>query len=190
MVKATDIKRGMVIRHDGQLYIVIDYEHITPGNWRAIHQVKMKSLKTGNQLNLRLGTSDNLDDVFLEKAECQYLYKEGQSGYVFMNNENYEQFTMPADVIAQAMNFIIENSNVNVTFLEGQPISVELPSSVTLKVIEAEDAVKGNSVTNLQKLAKVESGFEMKVPLHIKVGDMVKIATETGEFLGRANAKE
>lgn len=187
MVKATDIKKGMVIRHDGQLYLVIDYEHITPGNWRAIHQIKMKSIKSGNQLNLRLGTSDTLEDVFLEKAECQYLYREGQTGFVFMNNENYEQFTLAADVIGEAKNFIVENSNVQVTFLEGLPISVELPSSVILKVVEAEDAVKGNSVTNLQKLAKVESGYELKVPLHIKVGDLVKIATETGEFLGRSN---
>ena len=185
MVKATDIKKGMIIRNEGQLYLVIDYEHITPGNWRAIHQVKMKNLKTGNQLNLRLGTSDTLEDVFLEKAECQYLYKEGQSGCVFMNNENYEQFTLSADVAGDAMRFIVENGNVQVTFLEGQPISVELPSSVVLKVVEAEDAVKGNSVTNLQKIAKLETGYTLKVPLHIKVGDFVKVATETGEFLGR-----
>lgn len=187
MVKATDIKKGMVIRHEGNLFLVIDYEHITPGNWRAIHQVKMKNLKTGNQLNMRLGTSDTLDDVFLEKAECQYLYKEGKDGYVFMNNENYEQFTMPGEVIQEAMRFIVENSNVQVTFLDGLAISVELPSSVILKVAEAEDAVKGNSVTNLQKLAKLETGYELKVPLHIKVGESVKVSTETGEFLGRAN---
>lgn len=141
-------------------------------------------------MNLRLGTSDTLEDVFLEKAECQYLYREGTSGYVFMNNENYEQFTLPADVIGDSMNFIVENSNVNVTFLEGQAISVELPTSVTLKVVEAEDAVKGNSVTNLQKLAKVETGYELKVPLHVKVGDVLKVSTETGEFQGRANTKE
>ena len=185
MVRATEIKKGMVIRHEGQLYLVIDYEHITPGNWRAIHQVKMKNLKTGNQLNLRLGTSDTLEDVFLEKAECQYLYREGKAGYVFMNNETYEQFTMPADVAGEAMQFIVENKNVQVTFLEGQPISLELPSSVVLKVVEAEEAVKGNSVSNLQKMAKLETGYTLKVPLHVKAGDLVKVATETGEFLGR-----
>jgi len=175
----------MVIRHEGQLYLVIQQEHLTPGNKRAIHQIKMKNLKTGTQRNLRLSTSDHLEDVFLEKAECQYLYREGHRGFVFMNNENYEQFTLPSDIETNTMNFIAENANVTVTFHEGQPISVELPGSVTLKVIEAEEAIKGNSVTNLQKIAKVETGFSLKVPLHIKVGDLLKISTQTGEFLGR-----
>lgn len=187
MVKATDIKKGMVIRHEGNLYVVTDYQHITPGNWRAIHQVKMKNIKGGNQLNLRLGTGDTLEDVFLDKAECQYLYREGMSGYVFMNNENYEQFTLSAEVIGEAMRFITENGIATITFLEGSPIAVDLPSSVILKVAEAEDAVKGNSVTNLQKLAKLETGYELKVPLHVKIGDSVKVSTETGEFLGRSN---
>ncbi|MBL8694635.1 MAG: elongation factor P [Planctomycetes bacterium] len=185
-VRATEVKRGMVILQDNDLWVITDYEHITPGNWRAIHQIKLKNLKTGNQRQLRLGSSDTLELVFLDKKEAQYLYKDAQ-GYVFMDNESFDQFHLSEEVVGEFMKYVTENSNVIVTFHEVTPISVEVPSAVTLKVIEAEPAARGNTATSVTKMVKVETGYELKAPPHIDVGDMIKISTETGEFLSRVN---
>ncbi len=187
MVRATGIKKGMVLNVENDLFLVIEYEHLTPGNKRAIHQVKMKNLKTGAQKQMRLSTSDSFEEAYLEKKSCQYLYKEGDRGMVFMNTEDSEHYTADLEVIGEAKNFIPEGATVTLVFYENQPISVELPASVVLEVTQAEDAVKGNSVTNLQKNAVLETGYTVKVPLHIKTGDKVKVSTETGEFLGRSN---
>lgn len=176
----------MVISQDNDLWVIVDYEHITPGNWRAIHQIKLKNLKTGNQRQLRLGSSDTLEEVFLDKKECQYLYKDS-SGFVFMDNTTYDQFPLPEDVVGEYMKYLTENSNVVVTFHDVIPISVELPAAVQLKVIEAEPAARGNTATNVTKNVKVETGFELKAPPHIDVGDVIKISTTTGEFLSRVN---
>ncbi|MFN0204990.1 MAG: elongation factor P [Planctomycetota bacterium] len=185
-VKATDVKRGMVIKMDNDLWVIADYEHITPGNWRAIHQVKLKNLKTGNQKMLRLGSGDTVDDVYLDKKECQYLYKDN-TGYIFMDNETFDQFPISEEVVGESMRFVTENSNLIVTSYNGAPLSVELESAVILKVTEAEPAARGNTATSVTKLAKVETGYELKVPPHIEIGDMIKISTETGEFLSRSN---
>jgi elongation factor P len=135
---------------------------------------------------MRLGTSDMLDVAYLDKKICQYLYKD-TTGYVFMDTTTYEQHTLSPELVEEAMKYIKENDEVQVTFHEVVAVGVEVPPTVTLAVKEAEEAVKGNSVTNLQKLAKLETGIEVKVPLHIKVGEKVKVSTTTGEFLGRAN---
>lgn len=185
-VKATDAKKGMVIKMDNDLWVIVSNEHIAPGNWRAINQIKLKNLKTGNQKMLRLGSSDTVDEAYLEKKECQYLYKDA-TGYVFMDNETFDQFPMPGDIIGDAMHFVTENSNVIVTTYEEIPISIELPAAVVLKVIEAEPAARGNTATNVTKTVKVETGYELKAPPHIEVGEMIKISTDTGEFLSRAN---
>jgi elongation factor P len=185
-VRATEVKRGMVITQDNDLWVIVDYEHITPGNWRAIHQIKLKNLKTGNQRQLRLGSSDTVEEVFLDKKECQYLYKDA-SGFVFMDNVSFDQFPLQEEVVGEYMKYITENSNVIVTFHDVIPISVEVPSAVVLRVIEAEPAARGNTATNVTKNVKVETGFELKAPPHIDVGDMIKISTESGEFLSRVN---
>ncbi len=184
-IKATEVKRGMVIQQDNDLWVITDYEHITPGNWRAIHQIKLKNLKSGNQRQLRLGSSDTLEPVYLDKKECQYLYKDN-TGFVFMDNTTFDQFPLPEEVIGDAMHYVTENSNVVVTFHDTTPISIELPSAVVLRVTEAEPAARGNTATSVTKLAKVETGYELKVPPHIEVGELVKISTDTGEFLSRA----
>lgn len=176
----------MVVRVDNDLWVIVDYEHITPGNWRAIHQIKLRNLKSGNQKSLRLGSSDTVDEVYLEKKECQYLYKDN-SGYTFMDNTSFDQFPMPADVIGDMMRYVTENSNVIVTFHENLPISVELPSAVILRVTEADPAARGNTATSVTKSVKVETGYELKAPPHIEIGDLIKISTETGEFLSRSN---
>ena len=184
-IRVTEAKKGMVIRYENELYQITKYEHVTPGNWRAINHLYLKNLKTGRQKEVRMNSGDMIEPVFLERKTCQYLYKDS-TGYVFMDNESYEQFTLAADLVADLLIYITENSEVEVVFNETEAVTVALPSTVTLEVVEAEDAAKGNTVTNLQKLAKVETGLELKVPAHIKKGEKIKVSTDTGEFLGRA----
>ncbi|HKB14795.1 MAG TPA: elongation factor P [Planctomycetota bacterium] len=189
-IRATEIRKGMVLLHEKDFCLVLDYQHITPGNWRAIHQVKMRNLRTGSQVQLRLGSNDTVEVAYLEKHACEYLYQEGRDRFVFMNTDSYEQFTLPSDVIGETMRYVTENSPVTVVFHGQTPISVELPSAVVLEVVEAEHAVKGDSVSNIQKNAKVQTGLELRVPMHIQVGDRIKVSTENGEFISRAKEGE
>lgn len=184
-IRVTEAKKGMVIRYEGELYQIAKYEHVTPGNWRAIHHLNLKHLKTGRQKDLRMNTSDQIEPVYLDARECQYLFKDSL-GYTFMDNENYEQFVLSSEVIGDSMQYIIENSVVTVVFCEGEATTVQLPPVVALEVVEAEEAAKGDTVSNVQKPVKVETGLEVKVPAHIKRGEKIKISTDTGEFLGRA----
>jgi elongation factor P len=186
-VKATELRKGMVLLRDGDLILVTEYSHHTPGNWRSIIQVKTRSLKSGNNSSFRPMAGDMFEVAHLDRKKSQYLYKEANGDFVFMDNESYDQFTIPHDVIGDAMGYVKENSEVEVTFHDSRPISIALPASVVLEVREAEHAVKGNTATNVKKDATLETGLHIKVPLHIKAGEMVKVSTETGEFLGRVN---
>ena len=185
-LRVTELKKGNVVVLDGDLYTITQYDHITPGNWRAIHMLYLKNIKTGAQKQMRCGTSDMLEVAWLDKKECQYLYKDS-TGYVFMDNENYEQHILSPDLVSESMKYLKENETVQVTFHETVAVGIELPPTVILEITEAEEAVRGNSVTNLQKNANTSTGLEIKVPLHIKKGEKVKISTSTGEFLGRVN---
>jgi len=185
-IRAKEIKKGMVLQHGGDLCVVTSYEHITPGNWRAIHQVELRNLRTGSQVLLRLGSSDTVEVAYLEKRACEYLYREPTGPFVFMNTETYDQISLSSEVVGDAQRFLVENATVTVVFHETTPISIELPTSVTLRIVESEHAVKGDSVTNLQKLARLETGHEIRVPLHVQPGELVRVSTETGEFLSRA----
>lgn len=184
-IRVTEAKKGMVIRYEGELYQITKYDHVTPGNWRAIHHLSMKNLKTGRQKELRMNTSDQIDPVFLDARESQYLFKDSL-GYTFMDNENYEQFVLSSEVIGDAMQYITENATVTVVFCDGEAVTIQLPPVVVLEVVETEDAARGDTVSNVQKPAKLNTGLIVKVPAHIKLGEQLKINTETGEFMGRA----
>jgi len=186
VIKATEIRRGLVLKMDDALVLVTDFMHTTPGNLRGIIQIKGKDLMSGAQSQKRLRPSDTVEVAYLDKKEMQYLYQEGDH-YVFMDNESYEQITIPGDVLESTIPYIAHNSNVTVTIYEGNPIAVDLPTSVVLAVSETEPGARGNSVTNIYKPAKLETGLEVKVPLHINKGDRVKVDTRTGEFLERVN---
>ena len=179
-------RKGQVIQKDGDLLLVVEQEHKTPGNLRAIITLKTRSLTTGQNSSMRLGSGDQLDVAFLDKRKAEYLYKES-SGYVFMDSENYEQFQLSEDFVGDRMGFVRENTTVEVTFHESTPIGIELPAQVVLKVTEAEAAVKGNTTSGVKKDAVLETGLKIKVPLHIGAGEEVRVSTESGEFQGRAN---
>jgi elongation factor P len=184
-IRVTEAKKGMVIRYEGDLYQITKYDHVTPGNWRAIQHLNLKSLKTGRQKDVRMNTSDQIEPVYLDSRDAQYLFKDSL-GYTFMDNESFEQFVLSAEVIGEAMQFITDNSNVTVVFAEGEALTVQLPPTVALEIIETENAARGDTVSSVQKPAKLSTGLEIKVPAHIKLGEIVKVSTETGEFLGRA----
>ncbi len=186
MINATDIRKGMVIRMDGELFIVLDREHVTPGNWRAMVQTEMRSLRSGNKTQKRFRSNDQIDEVYVETKNFEYLYPESDA-YVFMDSENYEQIPVPNDVVGDAINFLPENTVIKGTVIEGKIVSIEMPSSVVLEIVEAEPGVKGDSRTNIFKNAKVSTGYNVKVPLFMKVGDRIKIDTRSGDFVERVN---
>ena len=185
MISAIDLRKGLVIRIDGELYTVSSYNHVTPGKGRAHMQVSIKNLKQGNVTQKRYRPSDKVEDVFLDHRDMEYLYQEGDN-YCFMDTENYEQVFLSKDVLGDAMSYISPNAKVSVSLHENNAIGVELPSSVTLKIIETDPGTKGDTVTNVFKPAKLETGYVTKVPLFINTGEIIKIDTRTGEFMGRA----
>ncbi len=184
MLSATEIKRGTVLKMDGELYLVVDYQHVTPGNWRGMVQAKLKSMKQGSIVQKRFRSTDKVEDVFLEHRNMEYLYKDGEN-YCFMDTENYEQILLPKEAVEDAMSYMTLNSQAKIAFYEGKALSVELPTSVSLKIIETDPGMKGDTVVNVYKAAKVETGLIVKVPLFINNGEVIKVDTRTGEFLGR-----
>jgi elongation factor P len=184
-IRVTEAKKGMVVRYEGDLYQITKYDHVTPGNWRAIHHLYLKNLKTGRQKEVRMNTSDQIDPVYLDARESQYLFKDSL-GYTFMDNENFEQFVLSADVVGESMQYNTDNSNVTVVFCEGEALTIQLPPAVVLEITQTEDAVRGDTVSAVQKAATLSTGLVIKVPAHIKVGEKVKVNTDTGEFTGRA----
>ncbi len=186
MAQATEIRKGSVLVLDGELYVCLDFQHNTPGNKRGNVQTKLKSLQGGTSLNKKFSSTERVEFAFLDKRPCEYLYRDA-TGYVFMDLENYEQYTLNEDQAADAMRFIVENGQVQVTFFEGQAVSIDLPGNVELKITHTEPGIKGDSVSNVFKPATLETGLEIKVPNHIVIEDIVKVSTQTGEFQGRVS---
>jgi elongation factor P len=187
MARSSDLRKGTVIERDKDIWLITEYKHTTPGNLRAIFQMKLKSLTTGQTQSLRASASDTFEVAYLDRRKAQYLYKEGTDSFIFMDEENYEQFPLPASLADESMGFVKENTTVEITFHDNNPIGVALPPQVILEVTWAEMAVKGNTATNVKKDATVETGMKVKVPMHVKEGDAIKLSTETGEFMGRAS---
>ena len=186
MISTSDIKRGVCFKLDGELFSVVEFLHVKPGKGGAFVRTKLKNVRKGTVIERTFRSGEKLDDVRLEKNSMQYLYDEGDN-LVFMNTESYEQESIPKDAIGSAIRFIKVEDVLDITFYEGQPVSIEPPASVVLKVIYAEPGVKGDTATNVLKPVKVETEAEVKVPLFINEGDFIKINTETGEYIERVN---
>ena len=185
-IKNIDIRKGMVfIGEDGQLYQCLDRDLNTPGNWRAILQLKLKNLKTGSITMNRVRPQDKVEVAYLEKKDFQYLYQEGND-YIFMDTETYDQAPLPKDLIADQMKYLKENDTVKLTTYEGKPLDIELPATVEHKVVETEPSMKGATAQAQYKPAITETGLRVTVPPFISVGDVIQIDTRTGNYLGRA----
>ncbi len=182
--KLIDVRRGMVLNMDGQLYYCLDRDLNTPGNWRAILYLKLKNLKTGSITDTRVQPDDKVDVVYLDTRDHTYSYKDGDE-YIFMDSETFEQVSLNAAMVGDMMKYLRENDTVKITFYDGNALSMELPQTVTLKVIETEPGIKGATAAAQTKAATLETGLVVQVPSFIAEGEMLVIQTEDGKYLKR-----
>ena len=185
-MQANDLRPGMVIKHNGELFSIHKAEHRTPGNLRAFVQARMRNLRTGAISDNRFRSTDEIERAMLDETEMQYLYADGDS-YVFMNTENYEQLHLHKDVIGDRASYLIPDVLLKVEFYEGQPIDIQLPATVDLKVVETEPGLKSASATNVLKQAKLETGLIVGVPAFINEGETIRVDTAQGAYLERAS---
>jgi elongation factor P len=185
-IEYSQVRKGMVlVGEDGQLYYVVDRDLNTPGNWRAILQLKLKNLKTGSITMNRVRPADKVEQAYLDKREMQYLYQDGD-GFVFMDTENFDQITLGREWVGDQMLYMKESDKAAIVFYEGKPLSLELPATVELKVTETEPAVKGATAAAQYKPATLETGLKITVPPFVAIGEMIAVDTRTGEYLSRA----
>ena len=185
-MKANDIKPGQVLNLDGTAYLVTKTETVKPGKGGAFVQAKLKSIKHGNVTEKRFRSVDDVDSTNLDRRDVEYLYQDG-SGAIFMDGESFEQFTIPEEILGDTLLFIKPNESIKGLFLEGNCITVELPSAVELEITETEPGIKNATATNVMKEAVCETGLKVRVPPFIKEGEVVRINTDTREYLNRAN---
>jgi elongation factor P len=185
MITATKIRPGMMIVHDGALHRVLKIDHVTPGKGKAHVAAILRNIKSGNSLPSRWNSDDKIERAFLEEHEMQYLYDDGER-YHLMNTETFEQIEMDHEMFGEAINYILPNVNVQVTFYEGQPVGIDLPKTVDLNVVEADPAIRKQTAQSSYKRCKVETGLEVMVPNFVEAGDRIRVNTETGEYQERA----
>ncbi len=186
MAAVSEFRNGMAILHNGDVWIVSEFQHFNPGNWRAMIRTKLKHAKSGRVVDHTFRMTDKIEEVRLEMKDMQYLYEADDNLY-FMDTETYEQTFISANLLGEQTRFLKEGNLCKIMFYEGRAISAELPFFVEFKIIEAEPAVKGDTATSISKNAKIETGSTVQVPLFIKEGDRIRIDTRTGKYLERVN---
>jgi len=185
MATANDIRRGMAINYNGDIAVVLDSQHRTPGNLRAFVQASIRSIRTGKSSDVRFSSTEKIDVVPMNTRRMDFSYKDGED-YVFSDPETYETVTLPPELVGDAKDFMVENQPVTVTFVEDKAVSIELPSSVVLTVKDAPEGIRGDSANNVQKAVLMETGISIQTPLFIKTGERVKIDTRTRKYMERA----
>jgi elongation factor P len=185
MISATQMRPGMVIKYNNELYTVFSVSHRTPGNLRGFVQAKMRSLRSGTMTENRFSSEDKVEKAIMEEHEMEYLYDDGEY-YYFMNIETYEQMHLMKDLLGDATMYLTPNLKVTVEFYEGKPISVELPATVDMTVVETEPGLRGSTVSNVTKPAKLETGLVVQVPAFIGEGEKIRVNTAEGTYQERA----
>jgi elongation factor P len=185
MATANDLRRGMAISYNGDVAVVLDSQHRTPGNLRAFVQATLRSIRTGKSADVRFSSTEKIDVVPMVTRRMDFSYKDGED-YVFSDPETYETVTLNPEIVGDAKNYLVENGPVTVTFVEEKAVSIELPSSVVLRVADAPEGVRGDSANNVQKSITLETGITVQAPLFIKTGEMIKVDTRTGKYMERA----
>ena len=175
----------MAINYNGDVAVVLDSQHRTPGNLRAFVQATLRSIRTGKSSDVRFSSTEKIDVVPMMTRKMEFSYKDGQD-FVFSDPEDYETVTLSADLVGDAKDYLVENAPVTVTFVEDKAVSIELPSSVVLMVSDAPEGVRGDSANNVQKAVTLETGITVQAPLFIKTGEKIKIDTRTGKYMERA----
>ena len=187
MATTSEFKPGLTIRMDGNLWTVVEFQHVNPGNWRAFVRAKLKSLKSGKVIEMRFRAGEAIEIVRVETKEFQYLYHDG-SGYVFMDKETYDQIPVEEALIGDGASYLKESETVEIMFNGDEIVAFDMPFTVELKVVETVQGVKGDTATGGQKPAKVETGAMINVPLFIHEGDMIRVDTRTGDYIERVKA--
>jgi elongation factor P len=185
MINATQIRRGMLIVLEGQLFRVLEAIHVTPGRWKAMMQTKLRNIKDGSLLNHRFRSEDRVEQAFLEEVEMEFLYKVGEDS-VFMNLENYEQIRLSPEIIGDGVNYLVSNIVFTIELYEGRPVAVRPSLVVELKVIKTAPFMKGATQSASSKPATLETGLIVTVPQFINEGDVVRIDTRDDKYVERA----
>jgi elongation factor P len=186
VASTNDLKNGLVLNLDGQLWAVVEFQHVKPGKGGAFVRTKLKNVLSGKVVDKTFNAGTKVDTATVDKRDMQYLYKDG-SDFVFMDSSSYDQITIPGPTVGDAANFLLENQDAVVALHEGAALYVELPASVTLEITYTEPGLQGDRSTGGTKPATVETGYEIQVPLFVESGTRVKVDTRTGDYLGRVN---
>ncbi|MGE0823591.1 MAG: elongation factor P [Candidatus Binatia bacterium] len=185
LVAATQLRVGNIILHQNDLHRVMDLTHVTPGNWRGFVRTKLRNLRSGTQTEYRFRSEEKADRVALEQQEMEYLYQSGDD-YFFMNSETYEQISLSKEELGDSVLYLTPNLKIRIDLYEGKPVGISLPKTVDITVTDTPPAMKTATVTNELKPATLETGLVVRVPNFISVGEVVRVDTETGDYLSRA----
>lgn len=184
-IQATRLKKGMLVKVGADLFRVLDLQHVTPGNLRGFVRVKFRNIRNGTLSDQKLRSEDSIERAVLDEREMQYLYKDGDS-FHFMDTSTYEQLHIPAEALGDSVNYIVPDALIKVEFYGSEPVGIELPPTVDLKVEETVPGIKGATASAQVKPARLETGLVVQVPPFVNNGDRVRVSTESGEYLSRA----
>eukprot|EP01012_Entosiphon_sulcatum_P016704 TRINITY_DN21602_c0_g1_i1.p4 TRINITY_DN21602_c0_g1~~TRINITY_DN21602_c0_g1_i1.p4 ORF type:complete len:186 (+),score=41.14 TRINITY_DN21602_c0_g1_i1:30-587(+) len=184
MPAANDIRKGQVIKFNGEPHLVMETQHRTPGNLRAFVQIKMRNLRYGKALDQRFASTDTIEVLPTDRRTLEFSYADRET-FAFIDPDTFDQVELSAGTLGDVKNYLTAGGKVEVLFVDDKALTVELPSTVALKIVESADGVKGDTASNVQKPAKLETGLVVQVPLFIKEGEIIKISTADGSYLGR-----
>jgi elongation factor P len=185
MASANDLRKGMAIIYNGDVTVVLETQHRTPGNLRAFVQATLRSIRTGKASDVRFSSTEKIEVVPMMTRKMDFSYKDGDD-FVFSDPETYETTTLAPEVVGDAKNYLVENGTVTITYVDDKAVTIEMPSSVVLTVSEAPEGIRGDSSNNVQKPVTLETGITVQAPLFIKTGEKIKVDTRTGKYMERA----
>lgn len=188
MVETSEFKKGVTVKVGEEPFVIIDFQHVKPGKGNAFTRTKLKSLISGNTLERTFKSGDTLPEAQVSLSDYDFLYQDGQT-YHFMNRSNYEQLELATSAVGEKTKFLKENMKVKIQFYENKPVNIELPNFVELKITYCEPGVKGDSATTSSKPATLETGAQVQVPLHVKMNDMIRVDTRSGEYVEKVGSK-
>lgn len=187
MITANDLRQGKAFEYEGDLYVVTTFQHIKPGKGSPFVRIKMRNIKSNSSTERTFRPDEKIQDAYLEHKKMQFLYK--ANGYIFMNLETFEQVTLPEEEMEEESKYLLENALVDILFYNDDPIGIELPTSIELKIIQTDPGFKGDTATGGSKPAKLQTGLVINVPLFIEEGEIIRVDTRSGEYLERVSGK-
>jgi elongation factor P len=188
MFETRDFRRGLKVEHNGDPWVIVDFQHVNPGKGAAFTRTKMRNLRSGQIVESNIRSGDKLQKPDTDDRRMQFLYRDGE-GYHFMDTANYEQVSLSEEAVEEVKFYLLENSVVQVLFYQGKPLTIETDTFVELKIVETQPGIRGDTATGGSKPAKLETGLVVSVPFHINEGDVLRVDTRSGEYVDRVNRK-